>query len=59
MIYYMSLVHLPSMHNYWSTNPYMPQYRVMKELGMTRDHFLFPQRNTHAYNEEDMDVQAE
>eukprot|EP00957_Ditylum_brightwellii_P183707 13992627-Ditylum_brightwellii.AAC.1 len=22
------------MHNYWSTDPYMPQHRMMKELGM-------------------------
>eukprot|EP00957_Ditylum_brightwellii_P190167 14475613-Ditylum_brightwellii.AAC.1 len=37
----------------------MPQHRVMKELGMTRDHFLFIWHSFHVYNEEDMDMQAE
>eukprot|EP00957_Ditylum_brightwellii_P157907 12019703-Ditylum_brightwellii.AAC.1 len=59
MIYYMDLVCLPCMHDYWSTDHCMPQHRMMKELGMTRDHFLFMWSNFHIYREEDMDVQAE
>eukprot|EP00957_Ditylum_brightwellii_P087415 6653851-Ditylum_brightwellii.AAC.1 len=59
MIYYMSLVCLPSMCDYCSTDPYMPQNRVVKELGMTGDHFLFMWCNFHVYNEEEMDMQAE
>eukprot|EP00957_Ditylum_brightwellii_P144042 10975642-Ditylum_brightwellii.AAC.1 len=39
MIYYMGLVCLPPLCNYWSTDHYMPHHRVMKELVMTRDHF--------------------
>eukprot|EP00957_Ditylum_brightwellii_P177250 13502939-Ditylum_brightwellii.AAC.1 len=31
----------------------------MKELGMTRDRFLFMWCNFHVYNEEDIDMQAE
>eukprot|EP00957_Ditylum_brightwellii_P044696 3389034-Ditylum_brightwellii.AAC.1 len=34
----MGLVHLSSICNYWSTDPYMPQHRMMKDLNMTRDH---------------------
>eukprot|EP00957_Ditylum_brightwellii_P006633 503184-Ditylum_brightwellii.AAC.1 len=59
MIHYMGLVWLPSLHNYWSTDHYMPQYRVMKELCMTRDRFLFMWCNFRVYNEEDIDIQAE
>eukprot|EP00957_Ditylum_brightwellii_P074581 5667273-Ditylum_brightwellii.AAC.1 len=55
----MGLVRLPSMRDYWSTDPYMPQHRVMKELGMTRNCFLFMWHNIHVYNEEDMGVQSE
>eukprot|EP00957_Ditylum_brightwellii_P063741 4836761-Ditylum_brightwellii.AAC.1 len=55
----MGLVHLPSLRDYWSTDHYMHQYRVMKELGMTRDCFLFIWCNFHGYSEEHMDMQAE
>eukprot|EP00957_Ditylum_brightwellii_P046772 3549745-Ditylum_brightwellii.AAC.1 len=55
----MGLVCLPSLRDYWSTDHYMPQHRVVEELGMTRDHFLFMWCNFHVYNEEDMDMQAE
>eukprot|EP00957_Ditylum_brightwellii_P091083 6934474-Ditylum_brightwellii.AAC.1 len=37
----------------------MPQHRAMKELVMTRDHFLFMWHNFHVYNEEYTDVQGE
>eukprot|EP00957_Ditylum_brightwellii_P164214 12502547-Ditylum_brightwellii.AAC.1 len=37
----------------------MPQHRVMKELGMTRDCFLLMWHNLHVYNEEHIDMQAE
>eukprot|EP00957_Ditylum_brightwellii_P010027 756645-Ditylum_brightwellii.AAC.1 len=47
------------MRDYWSTDLYMPQHRMMKELGMTRDCFFFMWHNFHAYNEEDMDMQTE
>eukprot|EP00957_Ditylum_brightwellii_P158565 12069546-Ditylum_brightwellii.AAC.1 len=59
MIYYMGLVYLPCMREYWSINHYMPQHRVTKELGMPKDYFLFMWHNFHVYKEEDMDVQAE
>eukprot|EP00957_Ditylum_brightwellii_P171922 13088884-Ditylum_brightwellii.AAC.1 len=55
----MGLVRLPSMYNYWNIDHYMPHHRVMKELGMTTDHFLFMWCNFHVYNDEAMDVQAE
>eukprot|EP00957_Ditylum_brightwellii_P142633 10867495-Ditylum_brightwellii.AAC.1 len=56
----MGLVHLPSLCDYWSIYHYMPQHsRVMKELDMTRDCFLFMWCNFHVYKEEDMDMQAE
>eukprot|EP00957_Ditylum_brightwellii_P131139 10002061-Ditylum_brightwellii.AAC.1 len=55
----MGLVPLPSLRDYWSTDHYMLQHRVTKELGMTRDHFLFMWCNFHAYNEQHIDVQAE
>eukprot|EP00957_Ditylum_brightwellii_P151074 11504039-Ditylum_brightwellii.AAC.1 len=55
----MGLVHLPSLHDYWSTGHYMHKHRVMKELGMTRGFFLVMWCNFHVYNEEDMDMQAE
>eukprot|EP00957_Ditylum_brightwellii_P110159 8402381-Ditylum_brightwellii.AAC.1 len=58
MIYYMDHVHLPSLRNYWSTDHYMPQHRVMKELGITKDFFLFTWHNFHVYNEEAMDMRA-
>eukprot|EP00957_Ditylum_brightwellii_P104938 7998258-Ditylum_brightwellii.AAC.1 len=38
---------------------YMSQNRVMKELNMTRDCFLFMWCNFHVYNEKYMDMQAE
>eukprot|EP00957_Ditylum_brightwellii_P047189 3583859-Ditylum_brightwellii.AAC.1 len=59
MIYYVGLVCLPSLCDYWSTDHYMPHHRVMKELGVTRDCFLFIWCNFHDYNEEDMDMQVE
>eukprot|EP00957_Ditylum_brightwellii_P059788 4539104-Ditylum_brightwellii.AAC.1 len=59
MIYYMGLVQLPSLCDYWSTDHYMPQHRVMKELGMTMDHFLFMWHNFHVYNEKHMATQAQ
>eukprot|EP00957_Ditylum_brightwellii_P039476 2986281-Ditylum_brightwellii.AAC.1 len=59
MIYYMGLVCLHSLHDYWSTDHCMPQHRVMKEVDMTRDRFLFMWCNFHVYNEEHMDMQAE
>eukprot|EP00957_Ditylum_brightwellii_P142628 10866938-Ditylum_brightwellii.AAC.1 len=37
----------------------MSKHRVTKELGMTRDHFLFVWHNFHVFNEEDIDIQAE
>eukprot|EP00957_Ditylum_brightwellii_P182731 13918515-Ditylum_brightwellii.AAC.1 len=55
----MGLVRLPSLRDYWSTDHCMPQHRVMKDLGMSRDCFLFIWHKFHVYNEEDMDIQAE
>eukprot|EP00957_Ditylum_brightwellii_P090433 6887081-Ditylum_brightwellii.AAC.1 len=55
----MGLVCLPSLLDYWSTDYYMSQHRVMKELDTTRDHFLFMWSNFHVYNKEAMDMQAE
>eukprot|EP00957_Ditylum_brightwellii_P035973 2725385-Ditylum_brightwellii.AAC.1 len=36
MIYYIGLVCLLCLCNYWGKDLYMPQHRVMKELSMTR-----------------------
>eukprot|EP00957_Ditylum_brightwellii_P003180 242059-Ditylum_brightwellii.AAC.1 len=55
----MGLVHLPCMHAYWSIDHYIPQHRVMKELGIAKDCFLSMCCNCHVYYKEDMDMQAE
>eukprot|EP00957_Ditylum_brightwellii_P062167 4717749-Ditylum_brightwellii.AAC.1 len=53
----MGLTCLPPLHDYWSTDPYMLEHKVMKELSMMHDHFLFIQCNFHVYDEENMKSQ--
>eukprot|EP00957_Ditylum_brightwellii_P176840 13470099-Ditylum_brightwellii.AAC.1 len=54
----MGLAYLPCMCDYLNKDPYMPQHRVMKELGMIRDYFLFMWHSFHVYNKEDTNVQV-
>eukprot|EP00957_Ditylum_brightwellii_P130654 9967406-Ditylum_brightwellii.AAC.1 len=37
----------------------MPEHTVMKELNMVHNNFLFVWNNVHAYDEEDMNMEAE
>eukprot|EP00957_Ditylum_brightwellii_P137241 10463682-Ditylum_brightwellii.AAC.1 len=59
MIFYLGIVKLPSIKDYWDTQQYMPGHQIAKELGMTHDRFIFLWQNFHIYNVKDLDVQAE
>eukprot|EP00957_Ditylum_brightwellii_P063769 4838924-Ditylum_brightwellii.AAC.1 len=55
----MGLICRPSLCDYWSTIPYMPIHKVMKELNMMCDNFFFIWYNFHVCDEGDMNVQSE
>eukprot|EP00957_Ditylum_brightwellii_P118715 9054511-Ditylum_brightwellii.AAC.1 len=37
MIFYLDIVRLPSIKKYWNTQQYMPDHKIAKELGMSRN----------------------
>eukprot|EP00957_Ditylum_brightwellii_P149464 11382225-Ditylum_brightwellii.AAC.1 len=59
MLYYMGVVNLLSMGDYWSSHPCMPQHSVMIELGIPRNCFYLMWQHFHIYDNKDIDVEEE
>eukprot|EP00957_Ditylum_brightwellii_P022554 1701406-Ditylum_brightwellii.AAC.1 len=59
IFYYMQVVNLPSIGDYWSSYPCMPQHSVMTDLGMLCNHFYFMWQHFHIYDNQEINVEEE
>eukprot|EP00957_Ditylum_brightwellii_P086572 6586514-Ditylum_brightwellii.AAC.1 len=55
----MGVVNLPSMGDYWSSHPCMPQHSVMTKLGMLCNFFYFMWQHFHINENKEINVEEE